>query len=214
MNEEQMRLRYQEALAMRRPATRDACPEPAEIASLAAGDGPEARRLALLDHVMSCAACRREFDLLRAVDEAGEVSGGTQRTHPAGRSFVPTALAASVALAVGAGVVFNMGREESDVFRGGADAAVLLVAPTQGDVIDFPARFTWRTVAGARNYELEILDAGGNVVFDAETADTVHVVAATALLRPGRDYQWWVGVRGADSRLRRSAPTGFRITEE
>ena len=38
-------------------------------------EGTEQERLATLEHVMSCAACHREYEWLKAVDQAGvEVS--------------------------------------------------------------------------------------------------------------------------------------------
>ena len=68
-------------------------PAPEVIAALVRREGPEEGRLATLDHVMSCADCRRDFDLLRAVERAGVESGagenpasiGTSHRGPSGR---------------------------------------------------------------------------------------------------------------------------------
>jgi hypothetical protein len=183
-------------------------PAPEAIAALVRREGPEEARLGTLDHVMSCPDCRRDFDLLRAVERAGVESGAAGRSGR--RSWLmPAALAASFLLAVGLGrTVLRSGGD--DATRGDSHGAVVLVQPgreaSAGDAITF----SWRPVPGASHYEIEVLDAGGGVVASAATTDTTVSSAATRGLPPG-DYRWWVRATTPDARPLRSAPRPLRL---
>ena len=74
--------RLQELYARRvaRQGTAPGCPTPEAILALVRREGGEHERLATLEHVMSCAACHREYEWLQAVDEAAVEAGG----EPAG----------------------------------------------------------------------------------------------------------------------------------
>jgi hypothetical protein len=185
-------------------------PAPEAIARLVRREGPEEARLATLDHVMGCAECRRDFDLLRTVERAGVQSGAAPGRAAGSRSWmVPTALAATLLLAVGVGRTLLTPADETT--RGGDDSPVVLVAPgaeaTAGDSLVF----TWRPVAGASRYELELLDAGGGVAAAAATADTTASPSAATGLPPG-DYHWWVRATTADARSSRSPLRPLRLT--
>src|SRR5215217_3896641 len=66
-NDEQFRLAYGASLAEgARGRKRGAHPEAEALLALAERSGSETARLEVLDHVMACDACRREFDLIRA----------------------------------------------------------------------------------------------------------------------------------------------------
>jgi len=150
--------------------------------------GDEARRLQALDHVMGCAACHREFELLRALEAAGDGSREPATVRSIGRRIMPLALAASVVLAIGVGLV--MRNRESDTTRGGGSALVLLtpaaeVAPAQ------PVTFSWRPFPGAQRYRLELLDRNGAAMFSQLTPDT-SLTLPPELLQPGSSYRWWV----------------------
>ena len=179
---------YAEALARRRTAPGE-CVTPEELLALVRQEGPEARRLEVLDHVMGCPECHREFDLLRAVEIAG---AGGQR--PVVRSIVqrlvPLALAASLLLAVGIGLAVRNRTGPEDIPRGGARNLVLL-APATEVAPGQPITFSWRPVPTARRYQLEVLDANGSAVFLEVTADTSLTWSADRL-RPGSSYRWWV----------------------
>src|SRR5918911_1340273 len=115
MSEERLRELYARALEAREPAQREQCPPPEALLALARREGPEAERLATLDHVMACARCRPEFDLLRAIDSAGAGEGEARRAVPSPTRalarrrwtrwtmLVPLALAATLVLAVALG---------------------------------------------------------------------------------------------------------------
>ncbi len=135
---------YAQALARRSDAA-EGCVPPEELLALVRKQGDEARRLQTLDHVMGCAACHREFELLRALEAAGGGSREPATVRSISRRIMPLALAASVLLAIGVGIV--MRNRESDTTRGGGSALVLLtpaaeVAPAE------PVTFSWRPFAG------------------------------------------------------------------
>ena len=163
------------------------------ILALVRREGTEEERLATLEHVMSCAACHREYEWLKAVDQAGveaEAGVGASRRSPWWRS-APLAMAASIAVLVGAGVVL------SGVLRSGADrergpaADIVLVAPGAQAGGGGAIAFTWRALPEASGYVLEVQRADGTVILADTTRDTVAVVAA-GRLAPDASYRWWV----------------------
>lgn len=207
MSDERLRELYTAALAGR-PADQ-AHPAPEALAALARRAGPEADRLATLDHVMSCAGCRRDFDLLRTVERAGVQAGVAGRGAARRRWFMPTALAASLLLAVGLGR--QLLRHPDDATRGGETGALALVQPGSEMPAGQPVSFAWRPVAGASRYELELLDSRGAVAASAATADTSASPAEARALPPG-EYRWWVRALLVDSRTVRSPLKPLRLT--
>jgi hypothetical protein len=211
MNEARLREVYGGIMTSERRGSRTApCPEPEAIRALVRREGAEEARLATLDHVMSCADCRGEFDLLRSIDLAGEQAGAVAR--PSRRWLAPAALAASLLLGVVVGRLALSGAPEREVVRSGDRDRVALAAPPSEASTGSPILFAWHPVADATRYRLEVLTADGDVVLEAETADTAIVVRSAADLAPG-EYQWWVAatVSGATARsplrpLRLSAP--------
>lgn len=178
-------------------------------------EGPEEERLATLEHVMSCAACHREYEWLKAVDQAGVEAGGVagaggRRAWWRGQ---PLALAASVAVVVGAAVVL------SGVLRSGADRErgtagdIALVAPGARAAGGAPLVFTWRAVPEASRYVLEVQRADGSIVLADTTADIVAVVEPGRLL-PDSAYRWWVREVTDGAEPRSSAFRDLRLDSE
>lgn len=208
MNDARLQEIYQRALATREDGGRAGCVPLESIHAIARGEGGESERLETLAHVMSCRACQRELDLLRAIESAGTRSGAAgapARRSPRilpWRTIVPLAMAASVLLAI------FLGRfEEPDRPRGDA-GSVSLIAPAETADLPpgAPIRFAWRADPEARRYVLELLSSGGSVVLTRTTSDTVALVDDTAALAPGTEYRWWVrsitagGQRTSDAR--------------
>ena len=101
VNDERLRAAYGTALRSG-VAGGNTHASPEAIAALVRREGPESERLATLDHVMSCLDCRRDFDLLRAVEQAGRQVGAA-RTSARPTWLMPAALAASLLVAIGLG---------------------------------------------------------------------------------------------------------------
>ena len=169
----------------------DACVSPEAILAVVQREGREDERLATLDHVMSCAACHREYELLAAVDEAaGESAGGSGAVHRAWWRSAPLALAASLA-AVAAAALLMQGRlQRGEPVRGGA-GDIALVAPGSGTAGAGDLTFVWHPVPGADGYVLE-LQYDGAVAFADTTTDTTLTLAEPDRLLPAAEYRWWV----------------------
>jgi RNA polymerase sigma-70 factor (ECF subfamily) len=184
------------------------CPEPEAIHALTRREGGEDERLAILDEVMSCPDCRSEFDLLRSIELAGEQAGDIRRRT--GRWLAPAALAAAVLLALAAARLALPGAPAREIVRSAAADRVALAAPPGEASTGLPLLFAWRPVPGASRYRLEVLTTDGEIVLEAETAETAIVVQSAADLAPG-EYRWWVAatVPGAAAR---SALRPIRLT--
>jgi hypothetical protein len=178
---------YAQAVARRDAAPTPECVTPDELLALVRREGPEAARLAALDHVMGCNPCRREFDLLRALEAAGGAAGRNRTSI--GRRFIPLALAASLLLAVGIGLAVRDRAQPGDVPRG--VHGLVLLSPPNEVAAGQPIRFVWQPVPGARRYRVELLDEQDATVFSGFTADTTLVWSGSEL-RPGSAYRWWV----------------------
>jgi hypothetical protein len=179
---------------------------PEAILSLLRQEGAEEQRLEVLDHVMGCGECRSEFELLRAMEEAG--AGTTGRPAPrvgAGlrRFAAPLALAASLILVV---TFAHRLRSPagSDVERGTANGITLLGPPAEVDEAT-PPTFAWKPVPGAQRYELEVLDEKGALVWAGRTGETSVTLSDPRLLPPGKTYRWWVRTT-TESGIQRASP--------
>jgi hypothetical protein len=203
MSDEALRRAYREGRAA--PAGRSDCPAPEAIAALVARDGEEPERLAVLDHVMTCEACRQDFELLRAVEHS--------LPQEAPNQLRTLALAASVVLALGAGTWMLRGgpaRLADDTVRGGA-GGFALVTPPAGAETARPVVLRWHGVPEARSYAVELLGEDGAPVRAWSTADTALAIADSIPLEAGRSYAWWVRARRTDGSEVRSPVARFTL---
>jgi hypothetical protein len=172
-SDERLRAAYSAVLETRAPRTRESCASPEALLDVVDRRGSEETRLATLDHVMSCATCRRELDLVRAAAAASE---GTLSRRHISRGF-PTrwmAIAATVVIVAGIGLVYRLqDREAPFVPRGGE--AMSLHGATRTSTGD--ARLAWRPALGATGYDVTILDESGRELVNRRIADTTVVVA-------------------------------------
>jgi len=197
---------YSRLVARRAPAVRDACVNPESLLAMVEGRTAEAERIQALWHVASCAPCRAELDLLRAVAQAGE---RLQRRH------VPAlALAASLALLAGTAVVWRGGvgplAWRAEPLRG-ARGGVTLLEPSGEVAAATPVVLRWHALPRAVRYQVEVLDADGRVVFATSTHDTTAPMRSQPALIPGADYRWWVQAELADGTGPRSSAERFRV---
>jgi len=196
---------YRRRVAERGTPDGAGCPAPEAILAVLEREGSEETRLATLEHVMSCAACHREYELLSAVNEAAvESTGGAARRAPWWSGGRVLALAASLVLAIGAALLVRARLGNDDTIRGG-ERDIALVA---GD----GATFVWRTAPGATGYVLEVQRADGTIAFADTTSNTTATISDPDLLQPGVEYRWWVRelTDGAEPRSSRLRP--FRVS--
>jgi hypothetical protein len=188
VNERRLQELYEHSLSSA-PGAASGCVSPDALLALVRREGPEADRMRTLDHVMTCAACLRDYELLRGIEKAGEESGATRSAVRRIWGLAPLALAASVLLLIGIGLGYERLAEGPDVPRGGGEGIVLFTPPAAVPS-SAGVTFAWGTVPNAQNYELEVLDKNNTPVFSQTTRDTAVVLSA-AQLRPG-EYRWWV----------------------
>ena len=187
--------RLQELYARRVAAGRDgagAHATPEAILAVVQREGSETERLATLEHVMACAACHREYEWLKAVDQAGfeaeaEPAGGQRRPWWQGRTL---ALAASLAMAVGAAVavsgVLDRGRSGS-----GAPSRTSPARSRAARQAGGPLTFAWH--AGAGVVALRARDpARGRLGRLRRHAPTPWSRSQSVRLLPDTAYRWWV----------------------
>jgi len=189
MTDAELRELYVRSLTSR---SRDECPAPEALEALVARTGGEESRLATLDHVMSCAPCKQEFELLRAIHAADRVNAAAARPR---RSMTPWLAAAAVVIAAGALTVAQLQRPNANPVRGSSPSAdITLVGPVNTSLV-------WHTVPDAVRYDVEIVDANGVTIFHARVADTTAAMPATL---PAGSLSWWVRATLRDGSERRS----------
>ena len=188
MSERRLQEAYGQALNAAQ-ASASACVSPEALLALVRREGPESVRMQTLDHAMTCAACLRDYELLRGIERAGEESGATKSALRRIWGLAPLALAASVLLLIGIGVGYERLAEGPDVPRGGSEGVVLF-APPLAVASSSEVTFTWASVPNAQSYQLELLGSNNSAVISRVTRDTVVVLPA-GQLRPG-EYRWWV----------------------
>lgn len=200
MNDDQLRAAYGDSLP-KRPVRREGCPTPEQIRALVERTGQESDRLAILDHVRSCPACRNDYDLIQSV-AAGRAAARQRR-------LVPLAAAAVVVLLFSGTILFVALRANSQTDAlGGTGAAIELVSP-RGAEGSRPVNFIWRSQPVGTVYSLEVFTPGGDVVYTTETSDTAVALPLDVNLTTGETYHWWVSIRTPDGREARSSPVTF-----
>jgi hypothetical protein len=153
--------------------------------------------------VMVCAACRRDFELFRAVHVATPVASR--------RRFQPIALAASVALLAGLGGmgVWSSLRTDGPEPQRSSTGQAELVTPASGTVVEMPVQLIWRRLSNASSYTAELLAPDGRLIEAWVTTDTSVSVPVT-VTRAGA-FAWWVRARMSDGTERRSPITRFEV---
>ena len=205
IDDRELRQAYDELLRTRAPRGRAACPSPEALLALVEREGAEDERMRTLDHVMSCAACRRDFDLLRtatdsatrALAELGDVQAiGTRRHLP----WRPLAIAAGLVVAVGIGVVSRDMRTTTPPLLRGSGHTVALLAPEPRP--DGSLLLQWRRLPDAARYRVELFTPSGRMVAGATLADSSYVVTPGAVAM-GDSLRWMVtAIRGDGSEAR------------
>ena len=211
MDDGRLRDAYAELIAARAPVDRGACAAPEALLALVEREGDEAVRLATLDHVMGCARCREELDLLRAAAAASAQAAGASSSDPSGRRrrseprwpTRPLAIAAGIILVIGVGVITRRGDDGASRLRGG-DSSLALLAPERAS--DGGMLLRWRSIGGAPRYRVEVYTPSGTTVAEGIVTDTTFVVGPASLGGRPDTLTWMVTALRADGGEVRSAP--------
>jgi hypothetical protein len=191
MNDEELRREYQRSSSGTPPGPH---PEPEQLEMLVNGEGREAERLALLEHVLRCPSCGPELDLLRT---AAGGSRAAERRAPATRWL---ALAAAALLIIGISALSLRGHRvapAADVLRGRSEA-LSLIEPSSGASIAQPVRLAWHRLDGATSYRVELLSKGGELIGTWNTPDTTLAIPDSAHISGSESYDVWVRATLAD----------------
>jgi hypothetical protein len=186
---------------------------PDAILALIQREGPEDERLAALEHVMSCAACHREYEWLTAVNESAlEAEGGARAAARrwSWSQVAPLAVAAALLLTVGTAVVVKE-RRGPEPERGGGAGDIALVAPAEGATAPGSLVFVWHPLAGASRYLLELQRRDGSVAFSDTTSDTTFTLTEPGRVLTDPEYRWWVRETTDGAEARSSALRELRL---
>jgi hypothetical protein len=200
MNDDDLRNGYAELLG-KRPQSRAGCPSTGRLRALVERTGPESDRLVTLDHVMSCAGCRTEFDLVRAVAESKPAA-------PVRRVMVPLAAAAGLGFLLVGGLLWRAVLTRPEEAVRGETGQVELLVPS-GSQNGAAIRFMWRSAGAGARYALEVFTPSGNPVYAASVTDTIVTLPDSIALTPGSTYHWWLVVRATDGTERKSGVATF-----
>ena len=195
-------------------------------------------------HLSLCPHCRAQLELLRSFleaprgrAEADAVQQVMDRLHspralvagPATprlqwwrmRWFGPAAAAAAaMLLLVAVGIEWrHRTRPAIDAAAGVADImrsdAISIIAPS-GDVAETPRRIEWQPAAGAKRYDVNLLEVDRAVVWSGSTSDA-HIdlpPAAAALIVPAKTLLLQVRALDSSGRLLSESPlTRFRLLQ-
>lgn len=213
MSDDKLRALYARATEARRDPHRAACPTPDALLALVRREGSERERLEVLDHAMGCPDCRRDFELLRAIEAGRRADAGAAVEHIRWRRPIGVTLAAALAAALAIFAVLGPWRDREggsvppEVFRGGS-LDVRAIAPAAGASGAGPFVFSWHSVPGTRRYLLEVLTPAGALRASRETTDT-SLTLGRAELGAG-DYRWSVRAQ-LDGGERRSPARRLRV---
>jgi hypothetical protein len=149
--------------------------------------------------------------LLHAVSSGGMRAAPRATRDLSWRRWVPTALAASVVMAVGlAGFAQLRDRLEDEITRAGATAGPVLVTPGNGDAVRVGlVQFVWRPVPEVMQYAVEVVATDGTVLVSSTTRDTTFqaTIAPTAV----GENRWLVRAKLQDGSEQRSESWVLRV---
>ncbi len=193
------------------------------LQSLAENQTAASEREALLERVLESGASD-ELALLHsiasgttatatAVSDARTSNARHGSGTPSWTRWWPAAAAAAVVLAVGLPMVRRGGNApvpataEQPRFRGAeSTGAPTLLAPANEAVLPADQRFVWSSVTDATQYEIELVDADGQLVLAFTATDTTAPLpVGSSDAQRARARGWTVSARLRDGGVQRSA---------
>jgi len=190
------------------------------------------------EHLAHCARCQSEMALWnefnesepRAEDEAdvqavveelrrGKAGRGSNVVSIQSRrkSWMRSlAIAATLVIAVGAGYLVENREPSVNVAIGGdgayRSAGIEVIGP-KGDIATAPAELRWTAVAGAKQYDVAVLEVDKTILWHAVTTDT-HVSLPSSVSEqcvPGKTILWQVKATRDSSVIAQSGVQRFRV---
>lgn len=182
-----LRHAYERLVAEPRAEARAACPSGEALLAVVERAGAEEARLLTMEHVMQCAACRRDLELLGAALTAATEAGAHRpadtvvRPIRERRQFPMRALAAAagIVFVIGVGVIGRRGDDGTGTprFRSTGRPRLTLVDPVTA--ADGSVLLQWRSVPNTVHYRIEVFDAAGRTMTTATVSDTTFTLGAS-----------------------------------
>jgi hypothetical protein len=195
---------YKDYVRSQVPASRECCPAPERLLGMLRGEGTEAEKAAVVDHISRCGECARELDfLLEAVRaettmlrdlerrEARE-SGGRRPFY-----FRFSWGLASLLVAAAAGFLFwkTVISPSSETYRATSPLAMELIEPRHLQPDASSLVFRWKPIKDAGYYVVEVFDEALTALWKSEQVTQSRLLPSAVLkakLEPGRTYFWLV----------------------
>jgi hypothetical protein len=87
-----------------------------------------------------------------------------------------------------------------------------ILSPAEGStVFREQTDLRWRAVAGAIYYEVQLVTAEGDVLWQERTEKTATRLPRTVPIAPGQQVYFWVRAHLRDGKTLKSAPVGFML---
>lgn len=189
---------------LQEPVSRHNCPSPEELSQSFEPDCPAEIKIRIIDHVLTCPACRREFELLRGSRTfINRLSKIVARDHPGLAAKIILFFASSVSwwkAVTAAGLLlgilslmyfgvsyWNNWNEERRAEA--ADQIVLSeeISWLQPSMI----RLAWKTRGENLRYRVEIYDQNMYLVWQSPLLSETEVLLPDKVLEAIKDYQYF-----------------------
>jgi hypothetical protein len=208
------------------------CPDEMTLAAFVDGTLPESARSRVQGHLADCEACLQHVAAAFRADEsplpqvpvrllarARELAGSPARGTliPAWRwSLISAAAVLVVVTAVAvwhSATVHVPGISPPEVRSGPVQLVVpQILSPAEGStVLQEETELRWRGVAGAIYYEVQLVTAEGDVLWQERTEKTGTVIPNTVPVAPGQQVYLWVRAHLVDGKTLKSEPVGFKL---
>ncbi|MGB7297023.1 MAG: hypothetical protein WBC70_15670 [Candidatus Aminicenantales bacterium] len=181
-----LKLAYKSHIQRYIPTSREGCPSEEDILQIFENSTPPQKKEEVIDHVVKCAYCLREFELFLTLvrDENKAVKEISEFLRKKSRDFNPPRkkpkfwgiisglsaklrplwklAAISITFLIITGLfmisIRTILKPTLNEERGRLGNQIRLVSPIQGQVVTLPLTFRWQKVPQAQIYQLEIFD--------------------------------------------------------
>jgi hypothetical protein len=216
---------YKDYVRSRTPATREGCPGPEQLLRMLRGEGQEAEKTRVVDHVSQCGECARELDfLLEAVRaettiiqdlERQEARASAARRRPFYFRF-SWGLASLLVAAAAAGFFFwkTVISPSPETYRATSPSKMELIGPRQVQPDASSLVFRWKPVKDADFYIVEVFDEALTPLWKSDEVPQSQAIPSAGLkakLAPGRTYFWMVTAHFPEKETTASPLQEFRL---
>lgn len=217
------------------------CLTEAEVASFADGTVKARERKRIEDHLERCAYCREQVAFLYGLKEAelppavpaGWMATARELAQPKRKGLASwqwrwgaVAAAAACLVLVVVTVILRRPSQETrslpklsprsgSAVRGGSSLSSLpeLIFPTpQASVSAAHLQFRWEPVKGAREYEIDVVTAAGDLAWSGKTEKTSAQLPSGVSLSPGQKYYVWIRAYLREDKVVQSGAVPFVIS--